>query len=174
MNFESEVGAQAPLGFWDPLGLLKDADQDRFDRLRFVELKHGRIAMLGVVGYLVQQNYRFPGTIDLEGHQFADLPNGFGGLASVPALGLLQIFLSIGWWELKGWKQVEGSTPGDFGIKYLDYIKTDEQKAQKRAVELNNGRAAMMGLLALMVHEKLDGHPFVINDLLGFPYTFNN
>lgn len=47
MSFASEVGAQPPLGLWDPLGLLKEADQDRFDRLRFVELKHGRIAMLG-------------------------------------------------------------------------------------------------------------------------------
>jgi hypothetical protein len=67
MAFETAEGAQPPLGFFDPLGLLKDADQARFDQLRFVELKHGRIAMLGVLGHLVQQNYRFPGYIDLEG-----------------------------------------------------------------------------------------------------------
>ena len=82
-------------------------------------MKHGRVAMLGVLGHLVQQNYRFPGYIDLEGHKFADLPNGFAGLAAVPTLGLIQIVLSIGWWDLKGWKQVEGSTPGDFGILTL-------------------------------------------------------
>ena len=34
------------LGFFDPLGLLADADQERFDRLRYVELKHGRISQL--------------------------------------------------------------------------------------------------------------------------------
>lgn len=39
MSFENEVGAQAPLGFWDPLGLLATADQARFDRLRIVETK---------------------------------------------------------------------------------------------------------------------------------------
>ena len=50
MGFESEIGAQAPLGFWDPLGLLKDADQERFDRLRYVETKHGRISMLAFLG----------------------------------------------------------------------------------------------------------------------------
>ena len=37
------IGAQPPLGFWDPLGLLATADQARFDRLRTVETKHGRI-----------------------------------------------------------------------------------------------------------------------------------
>ena len=173
MAFESEVGAQAPLGFWDPLGLLKDADQDRFEKLRYVEVKHGRIAMLAVLGHLTAQNVRFPGYIDLEGHKFADLPNGLAGLGSVPAFGLLQIFLSIGWWEVKGAQQVEGSTPGDFGIPYLNFIKTEEQKAQKRAIELNNGRAAQMGILALMVHEKLDGHPYIINDLIGASYKWN-
>jgi hypothetical protein len=36
MSFANELGAQPPLGYWDPLGLLKDADQERFDRLRYV------------------------------------------------------------------------------------------------------------------------------------------
>ena len=53
MGFESELGAQPPLGFWDPLGLLDDADQARFDRLRIVETKHGRISMLAILGHLV-------------------------------------------------------------------------------------------------------------------------
>ena len=26
--FESELGVQAPLGYWDPLGLSRDGDQD--------------------------------------------------------------------------------------------------------------------------------------------------
>ena len=36
MSFESEIGAQPPLGFWDPLGLLTDADEERFNRLRYL------------------------------------------------------------------------------------------------------------------------------------------
>ena len=39
MSFESEIGSQAPLGFWDPLGLLEKADEERFARLREVETK---------------------------------------------------------------------------------------------------------------------------------------
>ncbi len=69
-DFRSEIGAQAPLGFWDPLGLLADADQARFDRLREVEVKHGRISQLAILGHLVTTaGYRLPGAID----------NGFAG-----------------------------------------------------------------------------------------------
>jgi hypothetical protein len=30
-----------------------------------------------------------------------------------------------------------------------------------------------MGILALMVHEKLDNNPYIINSLLGAPVKFN-
>jgi hypothetical protein len=39
----------------------------------------------------------------------------------------------------------------DFGWDTFD----EETKLQKRGIELNNGRAAMLGILGLMVHEKL-------------------
>ena len=39
MSYADEVGAQRPLGFWDPLSLVQNADQDRFDKLRFTEIK---------------------------------------------------------------------------------------------------------------------------------------
>ena len=48
--------------------------------------------------------------------------------------------------------------PGDFRNGYLDYgwdTFSDEEKAFKRGVELNNGRAAMCGILGLMVHEEI-------------------
>ena len=76
MSFESELGAQAPLGFWDPLGLLKDADQERFERLRYVEIKHGRISMLAILGHLVTSaGLRFPGDIS-PGITYDSVPAG--------------------------------------------------------------------------------------------------
>ena len=41
MDYSKELGVQAPLGFFDPLGLLRDADQEKFDHYRYCELKHG-------------------------------------------------------------------------------------------------------------------------------------
>ena len=49
-DFDMEIGVQAPLGFFDPLGMPEDVDQERFDRLRYVEVKHGRICQLDFLG----------------------------------------------------------------------------------------------------------------------------
>merc|ERR1712063_181384 len=95
--FEDELGAQPPLGFFDPLGLVADGDQETFDRLRFVELKHGRISMLAVVGYLVQEaGIRLPGTIDYSGKTFESIPNGFAAFKEIPAGGLVQLLFFVG------------------------------------------------------------------------------
>merc|ERR1719150_3653494 len=37
--FESELGVQAPFGFWDPLGYTKDGDAEAFNRRRGIEIK---------------------------------------------------------------------------------------------------------------------------------------
>jgi hypothetical protein len=161
-SFESEVGAQVPLGFWDPLGLVADGDQVKFDRLRYVEVKHGRISMLAVAGYLTAESgLRLPGDIDYAGTAFADIPNGFGALDAVPSAGIVQMLAFIGLLEVGFMKDVPGTGNehvGDFRNGAIDFGWDNfdaATKLKKRAVELNNGRAAQMGILALMVHEKL-------------------
>ena len=159
-SFENELGAQPPLGFFDPLGLVEDGDQEKFDRLRYVEIKHGRICMLGVVGYLVTAaGIRLPGDIDMSGTKFADIASGWEGTTQVPVAGALQVFAFVGFLELAVMKDITGGEfPGDFRNGYIDFgwdSFDEETKLQKRAIELNQGRAAMMGLLALMVHDKL-------------------
>ena len=64
--FEDELGAQPPLGFFDPFGMLSgDVTQERFDRLRYVEIKHGRIAQLAFLGQIVTRaGIHLPGNID--------------------------------------------------------------------------------------------------------------
>ena len=161
MAFESELGAQPPLGFFDPLGLVADGDQETFDRLRFVELKHGRISMLAVVGYLTQEaGVRLPGDIDFSGTSFTDIPNGFAAFKAIPAGGLVQLLFLIGVLESSVMRDLTGESEfvGDFRNGAIDYgwdTFDAETQLQKRAIELNQGRAAMMGILGLMVHEQL-------------------
>jgi len=164
MSFENELGAQEPLGFFDPLGLLADADQERFDRLRAVELKHGRICQLAFLGYLTTwSGIRLPGS--LGDVPFADIPGGHDAVFKVPLFGIAQIIALAGVLELGGWKQKEGSFPGDFSASPfpVGYIgsPSEEQQLKLRAQELNQGRAAQMGVLGVLVHEQLDGNPFI-------------
>jgi len=162
--FESEIGAQPPLGCWDPLNILEKADQERFDRLRYVEIKHGRICMLGVAGFLTTSNgIRLPGDISFAGKSFADIHTGWAGTTDVPVAGALQILIFIGFLEVCVMKDSAngaepGEFPGDFRNGAIDFgwdkLSFDAQTS-KRAIELNNGRAAQMGLLGLMVHDQL-------------------
>jgi hypothetical protein len=167
MGFEEALGAQAPLGFWDPLGLLKEADQERFDRLRYVEIKHGRISMLAILGHMLNTaGFRMPGEIAF-GVPFSSVKAGLAAFDTIPAAGLAQIFAFIGVLEL-GFGSVQEDIEEKCESDYPDYTVD-----RRKAVELNNGRAAQMGILALMIHEKLDGNPYIINSLLGYPVAFN-
>jgi hypothetical protein len=169
MSFESEIGAQPPLGFWDPLGLLNDADQERFDRLRYVETKHGRIAQLAILGHLVTTaGYRLPTSLT-PGYDLSSTPTGLAALSALPAEAIFGTLLTVA--------VIEGGF-----LARQDDIEEAQLKAsgwdaetidKKKSIELNNGRAAQMGILALMVHEKLDNNPYIINSLLGYPVDFN-
>jgi hypothetical protein len=163
MAFEDELGAQAPLNFFDPFGQLNGVDQDRFDRLRYVEIKHGRICQLAFLGQIVTRaGIHLPGNIDYSGDTFASYPNGVAALFgpnSIPTAGLVQMVAFIGVLECAFMKDVPDTGNefvGDFRNGYIDYgwdTFSEEEKLQKRAVELNNGRAAQLGILGLMVHE---------------------
>merc|ERR1711988_1762477 len=79
------MGAQRPLGFWDPIGLVENVDQERFDRLREVEIKHGRISMLAVLGHVITSSgIRWPGAAGVDGLKFADIPSGLAAFTKLP------------------------------------------------------------------------------------------
>merc|ERR1719206_837707 len=93
--FESELGVQAPVGFWDPAGFTKDGDAESFARRRATEIKHGRISMLATMGYITPEiTGKFPGFLSpSEELKFEDIPNGLAAVSKVPALGWGQIVL---------------------------------------------------------------------------------
>jgi hypothetical protein len=169
MGFENAIGAQAPLGFWDPLGLLTNADQAKFDRLRYVETKHGRIAQLAILGHLVTTaGYRLPTSLT-PGYDLTNTKAGLAALSDLPPEAIFGTLLTVA--------LIEGgyaARKDEIEAVQIEKSGWDEETVNKKlAIELNNGRAAQMGILALMVHEKLDNNPYIINSLLGYPVAFN-
>eukprot|EP00971_Amphidinium_carterae_P117074 2318263-Amphidinium_carterae.2 len=72
-----QIGAMAPLGYFDPVGFCSDASEDRFKYLRAAELKHGRVAMLAALGLVVQHDVRFEG--------YSAIPSGIWAVQQAPA-----------------------------------------------------------------------------------------
>jgi hypothetical protein len=151
---------------------LKESDEATFKLYRDIEVKHGRVAMLAVLGHIITtKGDRFPGDIAY-GVPFSSIPAGLGaffGPHSVPIGGIMQIILFIGVLEM-------GFTTRQEEIEkvHLEKSKWDAKTIDyKKAIELNNGRAAQMGILGLMVHEIIDGKPYILNELLGAPVAFN-
>ena len=111
--------------------------------------------MLAVVGYLTTAaGIRFPGA--------EDIPDG---LQSFPALHLSGEGYSVLMQMVAFFAVAEmvnrdafgrGEFVGDFRNGALDFgwDKLDEEtKLKKRNIEINQGRAAMMGITALIAHE---------------------
>lgn len=174
MGFESEIGAQPPLGFWDPLGFLRDADSTTFQKLRDAELKHGRVSQLAVLGHIVTSaGIRLPGDIAF-GTPFSSIDTGLAALVgphAVPQQGLTQLIIFIGAVDL-GYTYAKDQIEEIHLGKLAERVGADKVDS-KKAIELNNGRAAMMGIFGLVVHEYLNNDPYIINSLLGAPVAFN-
>merc|ERR1712130_656604 len=136
-------------------------------------IKHGRICMLGFLGQITTRyGIHLPGDIDYSGDSFSSFPNGIAaviGPDAIPTAGLLQIVAFVGALELAVMKDITGGEfVGDFRNDSLDFgwdTFDEETKLSKRAIELNNGRAAMMGILGLMVHEQLGGALPIVGDM---------
>lgn len=70
----------------------------------------------------------------------------------------------------------EAEFVGDFRNGFIDFgwdKFTPEEKLSKRAIELNNGRAAQMGIFGLMIHEGINNNPYIINEIFSAHVAFN-
>merc|ERR1712241_1156009 len=155
--FENELGVQAPVGFWDPVGFTSEGNVEDFTRRRETELKHGRISMLATMGYITPEiTGKIPGSLSpSKGLAFADIPNGLGALSKVPTLGWAQIVAYCAFCEISGMNN-RSDAPGDFGWKLLTSADPEEKK-KKLAAEIANGRLAMMAIIGMFFQDGLTG-----------------
>ena len=190
-------------GFWDPLGCsgmsfwTLDNDQT-VGYLRHAEIKHGRIAMAGFLGYCVQ-------CLDVVKGEHTTLPyRGFVADVTpqeqwdnIPVIGKLQILTFVGMLESYGeipgdvphytapggkpgyYPPIKGNRPEILFDLYKPFDifpeQTEEEKARGRLVEVNNGRAAMLGIMAVLSESKglvvppldyIDGFPKYSGDIM--------
>jgi hypothetical protein len=188
--------AQNPaIGFWDPLRfaegqLWSEKPAGSIAWLRHAEMKHGRVAMAGFVGYCVHENgIRWPFALSYSLPDYSS----FEGLSApavwdaIPAASKLQIIGVIGFFE--AWSEwtgrngqphyMRGGKPGafpafkgiptglpsttiDLPLPLFDPVGitkgfSEEQKANKLNIEINNGRLAMIGLMSFVSEAKVPG-----------------
>jgi hypothetical protein len=160
--FENELGVQAPVGFWDPLGFTEEGDVDDFRRRREVELKNGRVAMFATMGYITPEYYKLPGLLSpTSGLKFADVPNGLKAINAVPVEGWMQIVALGGFYELCVNVPVDPAQPGNYGRGKLGFtgesIADPEQRKRGLNAELANGRLAMMAIVGMWFQDGLTG-----------------
>jgi len=177
-----EVGVLPPLGRWDPLQI-REQGPERYRRFVEMEIKHGRLAMAGFLGVVTTYSgIRWPGYLSkAEGIKFEDLPGGaISSWAALPTASWFQIVLFVSICETLWLKQDPEKDPGDVvpeGVAWARYpdgydvwlgdgsikqVGEDELilgKTWKLNAERNNGRAAMMGITGMIIHEALTGNP---------------
>jgi hypothetical protein len=158
-------GIAGPLGFFDPVGFCNQATEGRLCFYREVEVKHGRLAMLASLGFLVGEQYHplFGGEVDTPSYlAFQQTPLQTFWPAVVAALAIPETFSILtfnnptepdGLWTVQ--KDREG---GDLGFDPLS-IKPENPKKFKemQTKELNNGRLAMLAAAGMVAQELVTG-----------------
>merc|ERR1719382_114889 len=171
--FESELGVQEPVGFWDPLGLAADGDVATFNRRRTAEIKHGRVCMIACIGYIVPEYYKWPGYLSPSMEiKFEDVPNGLAAFSKLPVQGGAQIVAFAGFIETTGFFSGEakniglqrcatqGGEPGNYGVGFPTFfgkVADPETRKRKLAAELANGRLAMVAIIGMFFQDGLTG-----------------
>jgi hypothetical protein len=171
LSFEMPAGVSGPVGFFDPLGIAEDALNlpPKMDRVRFYrecELKHGRVAMLAVLGFPVAEQFHplFGGDIDVPSYiAFQQTPlQSFWPLVLL-VIGKLEISSVFSFEqpleEGKWWTLMQDRMPGDFGFDPLKVYPSmfPAQRMEMRTKELNNGRLAMIAITGMVAQELATG-----------------
>jgi hypothetical protein len=184
------------VGFYDPLNLAEaefwgQTNEQTIGFLRHAEIKHGRVAMFGFVGYLVHANgIRWPWPMMMDGTPFPAGNNPPEQWDAIPDNSKWQIFGLVLFLEL--WSEIStedhkhymrGGKPGDFPdfdvvdlphpVPFnlydpfgLSKKASPEKKARGLEIEINNGRLAMLGLFGFLCEATIPGSVPVLNGII--------
>jgi len=160
------LGMVGPVeGLWDPFGFSAKVTQGELAFFREAEIKHGRVCMLAVLGFWVQESFHplFGGNIDVPAIQSVGQTEL---LLFWPAL-----FVALGIPELAALDRIDYAvpgdgftpelkpdvTPGDVGFDPLGlFSKYDPEEAEKmQNRELLHGRLAMISAAGAIAQEIL-------------------
>ena len=162
-------GVTAPFGFFDPMGLTPETNEE-LQLFREAELAHGRVAMMAAAGFLIQENFHpifsYPAMDALPVIRQLDevLKSEMGQLAGVTLL--MCIWFSEFYRARTGWVEPDvamrtlrdGYLPGDLGFDPMGLKPTDaEGFLAMQNKELNNGRLAMLAVAGMTAQELVTG-----------------
>jgi hypothetical protein len=166
-NAKTYPGVTGPIGFFDPLKLSSDITEADFKKYRESELKHGRIAMLAVLGVVFAEAVPFMGN-KVTGpaiYQFQQVDSVLNAFTA----NLIGLTAAIeGYSIVKGWQPLSTTLKSDTAVATLrsDYVNGDlsfdpldfkptNPKAYARVQnqELNNGRLAMIAIAGIVAQE---------------------
>uniref|UniRef100_A0A0G4HT39 Plastid light harvesting protein n=1 Tax=Chromera velia CCMP2878 TaxID=1169474 RepID=A0A0G4HT39_9ALVE len=156
--FDNAPGATAPFGFWDPLGISNGlTPQDKkYKFMRAGEIKNGRLAMLAILGYALPYYYKL--------ENFKDVRPGFDALLDLPGLVVGAIFLTMGFldYNIFGERGMapEGEYEGSLGGFFWKGPEDAEENLAMQNREINNGRIAMIGFMAMLAQDLVTNADF--------------
>jgi hypothetical protein len=207
---ELQNSLPGPPGYWDPLDLAEstilagygiDTVEANIGWWRHAEIKHGRVAMAAVLGFIAQCTPLVSGE-----HSVAPYRGYVAGCTpqeqwdNIPLLGKLQIVVLIGMLESYGegagnddyvhytkggkpgyYPPIKGQAFGQINLNLWDPFSnsplrglSEESKARRLKVELQNGRLAMLGIMSFLSASSVPGSvPFLAN-IEGFPQYSGN
>lgn len=129
-----------------------------------MELKHGRVAMLAALGFLVGEQFHplFGGSIDVPSYiAFQETPLQTFWPAVVVAISVMEVFSVFSFNSPFGgepWSVRSDYESGDLGFDPLGLKPTSAAEYKEMATkEINNGRLAMFAIAGMIGQELATG-----------------